>query len=154
MFDKYETMKSFLLSCLLVVMASGCSTYSSEGYTRVARVTTVNTPASVTGEVKYAAVVNEAWDYGHVPWYYFWAIANVAPTRYTRHVDFRLMVPSGQAGVSGELRIMQTERSIARRTPPAKGLFLLKAGDEVLLGLDKPQVDRRTRVVIYPIRRP
>lgn len=148
-------MKVLLLCCLpLAWMISGCSTYSSEGYTRVARVTIVNTPASVTGEVKCTAVVDEAWNYGHVPWYYFWAIANVAPTRYTRHVGLRLEVPPNQAGVSGELRIMQTESPVALRTPPAKGLFLLKAGDEVLLGLDKPQIDERTRVVVYPISRP
>jgi hypothetical protein len=138
----------------LVLMASGCSTYSSEGYTRVARVTIVNTPASVTSEVKCTAVVDKAWDYGHVPWYYFWAIANVAPTRYTRHVDLRLVVPPDQVGVGNELRIMQTERPIALRRPPAKGLFLLEAGDEVLLGLNKPQIDKRTRVVVCPMSRP
>ena len=148
-------MKAPILCCLAIaLMASGCSTYSSEGYTRVARITTVNNPASVTGQVKCTAVVSKAWDYGHVPWYYFLSIANVPPTRYTRHVDLRLAGPPNQAGVARELRIMQTERPIARRTPPAKGLFLLEAGDEVLLGLDKPRIDRRTRVVICPSRRP
>jgi len=148
-------MNALLLSCLsLALMASGCSTYSPEGYTRVARVTTVNTPASVTGEVKCTAVVDKAWDYGHVPWYYFWAIANVAPTQYTRHVDLRLAISPDQAGVPGELRIMQTEKPIALRTPPAKGLFLLKAGDKVFLGLDKPRIDKQTQVVIYPMDRP
>ncbi len=148
-------MKVPILCCLLLILvASGCSTYSSEGYTRIARVAIVDTPAAVTGEVKCSAVVNKAWNYGHIPWYFFWSIANVAPSRYTRHVDLRLAVPPDRAVAAGELRIMQTEKPIAMRTPPAKGLFLLEEGDEVLLGLDKPQIGRRTRVIICPISRP
>jgi hypothetical protein len=141
-------MKTAIL-LLSLGLLTGCGTYSSDGYTRVASVTIANSPTDVTGAVVVPGVVDNAWDYGHVSWYYFLALGNVAPNRYTRHVDLRADVPRSQGQTTDELRIMQTEKPVGLRTLPPKGLFLLRDGDKVLLGLDKPTVDRRTRVVIY-----
>ena len=136
----------------LAFLMSGCGTYSSVGYTRVASVTVVDKPAKVSGTVVFSGVVDTAWRYGHIPWYYFWAIGNVAPTRYTYHVVLRPDTSPNRQPLPNDFRIMQTERPIAMRTPPAKGLFLLDDGDKVLVGLSNRTLDRRTRVIVYPLR--
>ena len=106
----------------------------------------------VSGTVVFSGVVDTAWRYGHIPWCYFWAIGNVAPTRYRYHVVLRPEISQNQQPLPNDYWIMQTERPIAMRTPPAKGLFLLDDGDKVLVGLSNRTLDRRTRVIVCPLR--
>ncbi len=139
---------NILLLCALLA-GGGCATYSQKGYELASRVTIVDSPGAVTGVTKHRATVKRTWRYGHVAWYHCCALGNVALTRITCHVDFDIEKAAQTTSGDNLLKIRQTEKPIGVRSSPEKGLFILKEGDEVIIGMT--QFGRRVLVTIYPL---